>query len=245
MPDERQSTCSQRKPNLRALAYEHLTQSLSTAKLRPGQFVSQREFVKITGLPLAAIREVIPRLEAERLLVTIPQRGMQIANVDVRMLREVFELWLILARPASERLSGIASTGVFDDLEQMHQDIIDHDTRPPDATFLNKALTAEDHFHGILVAILDNAIISDIYRVNKIKLDMIRSSQGGLQIQDAICSAQERMTIIQMAKQREKAQTIRAMEAHVKATMQRAFALLGSPPSSESVIFCEGKGIAA
>ena len=34
-------------------------------------------------MSLGAIRELIPRLEADGLITTVPQRGMQIAHVDL------------------------------------------------------------------------------------------------------------------------------------------------------------------
>ena len=55
------------------------------ATFGPGQFISQRELVELTGLPLGAIRELVPRLEAEGLIKTVPQRGMLVAHVDVSL----------------------------------------------------------------------------------------------------------------------------------------------------------------
>src|SRR5213594_2472970 len=72
---------------LRWQAYERFQQQLIASRIRPGQFVSQRELAAPIGLPLGAIREVIPRLEAEGLLQTAPQRGLQIATVDVKLVR--------------------------------------------------------------------------------------------------------------------------------------------------------------
>lgn len=56
---------------------------------RPGQFISQRRLVELTGL-LGAIREAIPRLEAEGLIKTVPQRGLQVAHIDINLIREAF-----------------------------------------------------------------------------------------------------------------------------------------------------------
>ena len=63
---------------LRERAYGAFTEHLLAQDIRPGQFVSQRELVALTGFPLGAIRELIPRLEAEGLIVTVPQRGLQV-----------------------------------------------------------------------------------------------------------------------------------------------------------------------
>ena len=85
---------------LREKAYESFQQRLLALDLRPGQFVSQRELVALTGMPLGAIRELIPRLEADGLIVTIPQRGMQIAAVDLKLVRNAFQLRIILEKEA-------------------------------------------------------------------------------------------------------------------------------------------------
>ncbi|MFM7342656.1 MAG: GntR family transcriptional regulator, partial [Betaproteobacteria bacterium] len=63
---------------LRARAYESFAQQILHAQVRPGQFVSQRELMQLLDMPLGAVRELIPRLEAEGLLRTVPQRGLQI-----------------------------------------------------------------------------------------------------------------------------------------------------------------------
>src|SRR5438309_7197528 len=82
--------------NLREKAYDSFTRHLLSREIRAGQFVSQRELVEITGLPLGAIRELIPRLEAEGLVRTVPQRGMQIAHVDLNLIKDAFQFRLFL-----------------------------------------------------------------------------------------------------------------------------------------------------
>ena len=64
---------------LRDQAYQRFTRGLLEREIHAGQFVSQRELTEITGMPLGAIRELIPRLEADGLIRTVPQRGMQVA----------------------------------------------------------------------------------------------------------------------------------------------------------------------
>ena len=52
--------------------------------------------MEITGLPLGAIRELIPRLEAEGLVRTVPQRGMQVAHVDLNLIKDAFQFRLFI-----------------------------------------------------------------------------------------------------------------------------------------------------
>lgn len=89
------------QPTLREKAYESFTRHLLARDVRPGQFVSQRRLVELTGLTLGAIRELIPRLEAEGLIKTVPQRGLQIAHIDLNLIREAFQLRVFLRRKRS------------------------------------------------------------------------------------------------------------------------------------------------
>ncbi len=86
---------------LRDKAYDSFTERLLARDIKPGQFVSQRELVEMTGMTLGAIRELIPRLEAEGLVTTVPQRGMQIAHVDLSLIRNAYQFRLFLESQAT------------------------------------------------------------------------------------------------------------------------------------------------
>ena len=64
--------CAPFKQSLRARAYENFRQQILKANVVPGQFVSQRELTQLLDMPLGAVRELIPRLEAEGLDVLGP-----------------------------------------------------------------------------------------------------------------------------------------------------------------------------
>ena len=50
---------------------------------------------------MGAIREMVPRLEADGLVHTVPQRGMQVAQVDINLIRNAFQFRLIVEREAA------------------------------------------------------------------------------------------------------------------------------------------------
>jgi DNA-binding GntR family transcriptional regulator len=95
--------------SLRAQAYESFRQQILEANVRPGQFISQRELVQLLDMPLGAVRELIPRLEAEGLLRTVPQRGLQIAHVDLALINNAYQLRLVLEREPMPRCSATRS----------------------------------------------------------------------------------------------------------------------------------------
>lgn len=89
-------------PSLRARAYASFQQQVVQANIRPGQFISQRELMQLLGMPLGAVRELIPRLEAEGLLSTVPKRGLQVAHVELKLINNASSCaWCWSARPPS------------------------------------------------------------------------------------------------------------------------------------------------
>ena len=111
-------------PSLRAQAYDNFQQQIAQAHIRPGQFVSQRELMQLLGMPLGAVRELIPRLEAEGLLRTVPQRGLQIAHVDLKLINNAFKLRGMLEREAALHFAASASDADLDAVEEAHLRIV-------------------------------------------------------------------------------------------------------------------------
>ena len=109
---------------LRDQAYQRFTLGLLAREIHAGQFVSQRELAAITGMTLGAIRELIPRLEADGLIRTVPQRGIQIAHVDVNLIRNAFGFRLLVEREAFARFAEKAGDEELDRLQADHEAVL-------------------------------------------------------------------------------------------------------------------------
>jgi len=147
---------------LRWQAYERFQQQLIASRIRPGQFVSQRELAALIGLPLGAVREVIPRLEAEGLLQTAPQRGLQIATVDVKLVRNAFQLRAIIEREAAAQFALTASDAELDALETAHRDVVAKTRHGITPALLEAAQAIDWGLHDRMVDALGNEIVSGI-----------------------------------------------------------------------------------
>jgi DNA-binding GntR family transcriptional regulator len=210
---------------LREQAYERFTQQLMAARIRPGQFLSQRELVAVIGMPLGAVRELILRLEADRLIETLPQRGMQVASVDLKLVRNVFQLWMILARAAAAQLVQVASDAEIDDLAEAHAGLIARARRRIDARLVDEAKRLEWRLHDGLIAALGNEIVTDIYRVNRIKVELIRAERGRPAEEAVLLSLQQCRPLIEALKARDSARAVAAVEAQIEVLLRTALAL--------------------
>lgn len=163
---------------LREKAYASFTRHLLARDFRPGQFVSQRELVAMTGMPLGAIRELVPRLEAEGLLTTVPQRGMQIAHIDINLIREAFQFRLFLEREAIALFTVSASDEAIAALRREHEEMLErglHETMTPEIEA--KAQAIDWAMHDTFIDSVGNDIISNAYRVNSLKMRLIHQER--------------------------------------------------------------------
>jgi len=146
---------------LRARAYESFRQQILRAHIRPGQFVSQRELVQLLDMPLGAVRELIPRLEAEGLLRTVPQRGLQIAHVDLKLIHNAFQLRAMLEREAALHFAQSVSDADLADIEQAHSTCV-HQAQagPITDALLTQATSVDWGLHDLMIDTLGNELIS-------------------------------------------------------------------------------------
>ncbi|WP_099823978.1 GntR family transcriptional regulator [Oceaniglobus indicus] len=203
-------------------AYDSFTQKLLSRQLRPGQFLTQREMVDITGLPLGAIREVVPRLEAEGLLRTMPRRGMQIAPIDLNLIREAFQFRAIIEREAVAILCAQITDAALADLRRSHEAMRD--------AALAGTLGAEDNaraqridwgLHDTIVGATDNSIITAAYAVNAVKIRLIHNER--VRIEGRVADAMgEHLCIIAALEARDAAAAADAVTRHIESARRIA-----------------------
>lgn len=210
---------------LRWQAYERFQQQLLAANIRPGQLVSQRELAALTGLPLGAIREVIPRLEAEGLLVTVPQRGLQIAHVDVKLVRNAFQLRLALEKEATAQFAATASDTELAALETAHRDIVTRAARGVTPALLAAAQAVDWGLHDTMIDALGNEIVSSIHRVNSLRIRLIRLDRVTLGADSLLPAMEEHLAVLTALRMRDSTRAVAAIEAHLTHARSRALGL--------------------
>ncbi|MBL8588511.1 MAG: GntR family transcriptional regulator [Methylobacteriaceae bacterium] len=211
--------------NLREQAYASFTERLIARDIKAGQFVSQRELVEITGLPLGAIRELVPRLEAEGLITTVPQRGMQVAHVDLNLIRNAFQFRLFLEREAAAIFAQSASDEDIAAQKRAHEDIIARARRGGDRHLVADAEAVDRRLHEGVIDHLDNDIMSKAFRVNWIKIKLIRQNETRLYDALILPVMGDHMKIIRAMERRRPAEAAAAMAEHISNARNRAMEL--------------------
>lgn len=209
-------------PRLRDEAYQRFTRGLIAREIKAGQFVSQRELTRLTGMPLGAIRELVPRLEADGLIRTVPQRGIQIRDVDVRLIRDAFGFRILIEREAAAAFAQRAPDAAFAKLAAEHEAILAEAGRRVTPALVTRAQRVDDGMHRAIVDALDNEIVSDAYRVNALKIRLIRQSETVLYADLVAPVMRVHLAVIEAMASRDPARASAAMEKHITASRDRA-----------------------
>lgn len=210
---------------LRERAYDAFTQHLLQSDIKPGQFISQRELVALTGQPLGAVRELIPRLEAEGLIVTVPQRGLQILPLDINLIRNAFQFRLILEREAVATFCQSASDAKIEEIEAAHRTIVTAAEQGITDDIIAAAQKVDREFHEAVIDNLNNDIVSKAYRVNWIKVRLIRQNETMMDESLVLPVMHEHLAVIAALKTRDAVAATAAVTAHIMHARARALRL--------------------
>lgn len=220
----------------RAEAYVRFCDQLRHARLRPGQFISQRELVAQLGMPLGAVREVVPRLEAAGLLLAVPKRGLQIAPVDLKLIRNAFQVRAMIEREAVLHFTQVVGEAELDELEEQHCQLLERAQAPqPDAALDGDAQQLDWGLHDRMVDTMGNEQLSEIYRVNSLHVRLIGLDAHQIAPLRVLPAMQEHLAFLAALRRRDADGAAATLLHHIACSRQRVIdASLHRVPSAAS-----------
>ena len=218
-----------RKPKpkslMREVAYERFKAQLFKRNLVPGQFVSQGELCELLDIPLGPTREALKRLEAESLVRLIPQRGIQIADIGVSLIRDAFEFRTILEVAAVRRFTESMPESSIAALEQSTRGILKRlqAAADVDARLIDEALQVDWSMHTQLIEATGNRILMNAHQQNFDKIRMIRLH--GRSPHYLPLALEEHLAVIEAMRRRDPGAAASALQQHLAAAERRALGL--------------------
>jgi DNA-binding GntR family transcriptional regulator len=209
---------------LRHQAYDRFKERLFAQDLAPGQFVTQRELCDLIQMPLGPLREALKTLEAEALVRLIPQRGVQIAEVNVTLLNEAFGLRRVLELAAARQFAARGSMSLIRKLETRTHQALKKVRSAPDAAALDDALRVDWMMHDIIIAEYGNGILTEVHRLNFDKIRLARLHRRFTR--ERACPAlEEHMAVIAAFRRRAPEAAATALDHHLMVAHRRAVGL--------------------
>ena len=131
------------REGLGAQAYQSLCDDLMAGRYEPGQKLKLRELADRLGVSVTPVREALARLIADQAVVQIDHRSVRVSVMSLDRFNEVRELRLELEGRAAEQAAHRATLEDIEDLQAIHDRLIDARARDCYADIL----LANQQFH--------------------------------------------------------------------------------------------------
>lgn len=208
-----------RHVSLRQAAYDSIEDLLNSGALRPGHVVSQRELVEKTGLTLGAVREAIPRLEAEGLLQTLPKRGLMVPSLEVGYVRDAYQLRMIMELAAIPQAIANLPAAQLDEWIALHEAAATDLADGPNIAAANLVQRIDWSMHGAIIAATGNRLMENVHRVTAIKVRMAVQSHIRVTPNNAARVVREHLDFLRPLKSGDVEQATRALRKHIDNSM--------------------------
>lgn len=209
---------------LRTMAYARFRESLFDRRLKPGQFVSQRELSELLDVPMGAIREALKRLEADGLISLIAQRGVQIADVNVAFINEAFEFRILIETEAARRSANTPDRERLNEIRAKTQQIIDQSGKTASDDLMQAGLQVDLELHEFLVSVFTNGLIRQSHQQLEDKVRLIRMN-GKYTVDRLRAAMLEHLDIIDALLAGDEQAAVASLNAHLKTSWRRSLGL--------------------
>lgn len=205
---------------LRDKAYARFKQRLFDGDLKPGQFVSQRELCEVVDMKIGPVRDALKQLQAEALVRVIPQRGIQIADVNVKLLRDAFELRATLELHAVRHYAEAGDVAALDTVDARMRSIATRARRRFTAELGREFIRADLAMHQALIAALGNDLIAETYRVNADRI-LLMQLTNRLDSGRLLSAIDEHIEVLAALRRRDADAAAAALAAHLRAAQRK------------------------
>ena len=144
---------------IRSSVYQQLREDVLSCVLRPGALLQERDLAQRFAVSKSPVRDALLKLEAQGLIEVLPRRGYRVRQIDVRDVRDMYGLRLMLERECVQLLIERADAPALAALDAFRV--------PPEARDLPGWIGYNRAFHSAIAQGCGNA------RLARIACDMI------------------------------------------------------------------------
>lgn len=199
--------------SLRERLYETLREDILSNKYEPGEELQSDKLAQEFGVSTTPIREALVRLEGDGLVVSIPNRGVQVAPISLDDVRNLYEVRRLLEPYAAKIAARYCEEG---EVEALYEKLVHLIEGPTDlAAYIN----ADLELHELMSQHLRNTLLKDI--LDQVDQHSIRvrylaeSSAGGLRPEVVELVTREHLKILDAIRKRDEEKAAAATLQHL------------------------------
>ena len=165
------------------------------------------------------------RLEADGLMQAIPQRGLQVASIDLRLVREAFQLREIVETAAIRYYALTAPASAMAEQRVALDRILERARGGVSEALLADAQAVDWGFHDAIVEHLGNRLLTEVHRVNVVRIRIIMQERVSLSPEALPPAFGEHAKILAAVERRDAEAAADALRTHLDSARQRALGL--------------------
>jgi len=136
--------------------------------------------------------------------------------------RNAFQLRLALEREAVIQFAATVTETQLDTIEAAHRDIVRRAQRGATPALLNAAQAVDWGLHDTMIDALGNELVSSTYRVNSLRIRLIRLERVTLDADALLPAMDEHLQLIAALRTRDPQRAVAALDAHLTHARNRA-----------------------
>ena len=206
-------------------AYGRILELLFDRRLPAGAFVSQNELVRLTGVPVAPLRDALRVLQAEGVLTIQPRSGIQFVKPGLELTKATYQFRMIVEQAAVRVFAVTADDESLAVLRRQHEAL----QRKIEKHGLSESAHAElerleDKLHNSVIGVLNNPLIDSSYRRIHNYLRLVRLDRK-LTLPLVLRSVREHLAVIEGCQERDPDAAETALVEHFTAALQRSMGM--------------------
>ena len=153
---------------LRDVVFNTLRQAILRGELKPGERLMEIQLANKLGVSRTPIREAIRKLELEGLVLMIPRKGAEVADISEKSLRDVLEVRKALEELAVQLACDKITKEEIEDLKKAAEDF----KKILKSRDITEIAEADVRFHDIIFMATDNQKLVQL--LNNLREQMYR-----------------------------------------------------------------------
>ena len=143
--------------SLRERVSAHLRDAITSGLLRPGEKLKERELCERLAISRPSLREALRSLEAEHLIVNIPNKGPEVARLTLREAKDLYAMRRLLESFAARAFTELATDEQVQALEATTQKLAAAALSGVGADVIG----AKTEFYSVLLSGCGNSLVQE------------------------------------------------------------------------------------
>jgi DNA-binding GntR family transcriptional regulator len=192
------------------IAYRIIKEKIITVEMPPGSLIQESQLMQELNLGRTPIREALKQLEAEKLVVFVPRRGMFVSDVQITDLQQIYEVRMTIERLGARLAAERATMEEIVEMGSCCRQMVN-----PDHAETRELILIDRNFHRLLAQATHNKfLMSEIEQFYNLSLRLWHLSLNKVVPTDLDTSRHS--AILQAIEDRDSARAEELMGEHVQ-----------------------------